>query len=749
MPLMLLSNTLLAIQPAGDRTGSASGPQVTLAGQVELARLLDLAAQRLGLNVQYDAAALKGSVTLRLGAGVTDEELWLLVNRVLASQGFTTVRLPGDRAYAVVRLADAPGLARLQDGGEAPAGPAAGFQTLVVRAQHRSPKELLEAVRPLMSKSGASAAELPGTGMLVLADLSPRLEEVQRLLAALDVPSASPVVEEIPARNLPAATLVALAAQVAAKRELVSGQKLAGEIIPLPGGSSVLLVAPGHAAQTWRDLLSRLDQREPARTVTYTPRAYAPAEVAQLIESVLAPAPGSQADRADDRWRLVVDELTGSLIITATEAQHGEIRALLERIDVAAPEARRPMRSFVIRNRSVLEMLALLREMLGAGVLDIAAADEPGGGAGAEPGAPALSATDIGRTDRQFDPRGGPPVSVTSQPRPRSSSPLLQGLGRRGSQRVVDPNADVVLTADEATSTIIAVGDARTLAQIERLIRQLDVRQPQVMLEVLMVSLSESQSLALGVELQQELDLGGDTRGTLASLFGLAQRGADGIPGVGSGAGFTGLVLNPGDFSVVVRALQTINDGRSMSLPRMLVGNNQQASFSSVLQQPFATINTGTATTTTSFGGTLDAGTIASVRPQIAAGDHLILDYSVQLSSFVGASAAEGLPPPKQTNSVASSVTIPDGHTVVVGGLELLADADAESRVPGIGGIPVIGELFKNRTKNHSRDRFFVFIRANVMRHGGFEDLKYLSSKDRAAAGVGDGWPEVEPRMIR
>ncbi len=737
---------VLGAQPLGERPLAQQGEpaQVSLAGRIELARLVDLAAQRLRLNIQYDAGALRGEAVLRLGAGVSDDELWQVVNRILVSHGFTTVRLPGENAYGVVRVADAPAVARLQDG-PPPSGPPAGFQTLVVRAQHRSAKELLEAVRPLMSKTGASAVELPGTGMLILADLSTRLEEIQRLLAVVDAPSAAPVVEEVPARNLPAATLVALAGQVVAKREAVSGQKLPGEIIPLPGGASVLLVAPGHAAATWRELLAQLDQREPVTTVTYTPRAFAPGEVADLIESILAPGPGAAAAGADSRWRLVVDDLTGSLIITATAAQHEEIRALLERVDVSAPEARRPMRSFVIRNRSVLEMLSLLREMLGAGVLEIAAEEGDEAGTSA---APVLTAPDIGRTDRPIDPRGGPPVSVTSQPRP-TTAPLVRGLGRRGSTRVVTPDAGVVLTADEATSTIIAVGDARALAQIERLIRQLDVRQPQVMLEVLMVSLSESQSLALGVELQQELDLGGDTRATLASLFGLAQRGADGIPGVGSGAGFTGLVLNPGDFSVVLRALETLNDGRSMSMPRMLVGNNEQANFSSVLQQPFATVNTGTATTTTSFGGTLDAGTIATVRPQIAAGDHLILEYSVQLSSFVGASAGEGLPPPKQTNSVSSRVTIPDGHTVVVGGLELLTDAEAESRVPGIGGIPLVGELFKNRSKNHSRDRFFVFIRANVMRHNGFEDLKYLSATDRAAAGVGDGWPQVEPRMIR
>lgn len=717
---------------------------IALAGQVELARLVDLAAQRLGLAIQYDANALKGAVTLRLGAGVPDSELWPLLNRVLASQGFTTVRLPGDRAYSVVRLADAPALARVQDG-PGPDGPPAGFQTLVIRAQHRPAKELADAFRPLLSKTGASVTELPGTGLVVVADLAPRLEEALRIVASLDVPSAAPVVEELPLRHLSATALVALATQVAGKRELVSGQKLPGELVPLPGGKSVLLVAPGHAAAAWRELIGQLDQREPVTTATYTPRAFAPREVAALIENVLRPADGAAAAGADERWRLVIDELTGSLIITATAAQHEEIRALLQRVDVAAPEARRPMRSFVIRNRSLPELLGVLQSMLGAGVLDQPVGDPLSG----EPLAPDLTAPDIGRTERPVDPRGGPPVSVASQPRP-PSSPLLRDLGRGGRELPrVEVDSELILTADEATSTIIAIGDSRRLAQLEALIRQLDVRQPQVMLEVLMVSLSEAQSLALGIELQQELNLSGDTRATLASLFGLAQRSADGIPGLGTGAGFTGLVLNPGDFSVVLRALETLNQGRALSIPRVLVGNNQQGTFSSVLQQPFATVNTGTATSTTSFGGTLDAGTIASVRPQIAAGDHLILEYSVQLSSFVGTSSVEGLPPPKQTNSVASSVTIPDGHTVVVGGLELLTEADAESRVPLIGGIPILGELFKNRTKNHSRDRFFVFIRANIIRHDGFEDLKYLSIQDRAAARVEDGWPEVRPRMIR
>ena len=69
-----------ARQTLPDANPAQPGP-VSLAEQLELARLVDVAAQRLRLNIEYDPAVLKGSVTLRLGSGVTDAELWDLTNR--------------------------------------------------------------------------------------------------------------------------------------------------------------------------------------------------------------------------------------------------------------------------------------------------------------------------------------------------------------------------------------------------------------------------------------------------------------------------------------------------------------------------------------------------------------------------------------------------------------------------------------------------------------------------------------------
>ncbi len=92
---------------------------------------------------------------------------------------------------------------------------------------------------------------------------------------------------------------------------------------------------------------------------------------------------------------------------------------------------------------------------------------------------------------------------------------------------------------------------------------------------------------------------------------------------------------------------------------------------------------------------------------------------------------------------------IPDGFTVIVGGFELKTESEDETRVPLLGEVPLVGELFKSRTKTNDRTRFYAFIRANVMRGSAFEELKYVSSKDSAASKIDDGWPEVEPLLVK
>jgi general secretion pathway protein D len=308
---------------------------------------------------------------------------------------------------------------------------------------------------------------------------------------------------------------------------------------------------------------------------------------------------------------------------------------------------------------------------------------------------------------------------------------------------------ELSLSKDAGTNRILAVGPPRLLDELGRLIEDLDVQHPQVLVEAMIVTLTDSQMRALSVELQK---VGTDdgTLWRLASLFGAGSPdpAASALPLAG-GTGALGVVLDPGSFSGVLRALETVNHGRTRNMPKVLVDNNQTAHLDSVLQQPYATSNTSTNLATISFGGTLDAGTSVEVTPQITDGDQLLVEYQVSLSTFVGDSADPTLPPPRQETKLASQATVPDGYTVVVGGIDVETETDAESRVPLLGSIPLLGNLFKSQSKTRTKSKFYVCLRCSVLRSATLEELRYMSAPALAVAGVGDDLPVVEPRVIR
>lgn len=737
--LLWMGANILALCSAA--AAQPAGAVIDLSGQVDLPRLVDLSSQRLKLNVEYDAAALKaaGQVTLRLGTGLSDEQLWGLTNRVLISRGFATIRVPGKSAYAVVKLADVAGLTGLGGAAIEAGDPAPSYRTAVVQARHRSAKELSDVVSKIISKPGGSVVPLKESGeagLLLISDVSSRLDQALALLERVDVPLTRNAVEEVPVHNFTAQQVAALVAQINAKREQVSGEKIAGEVLPASDGSSVFLVCDAANSEYWKGLIAQLDRREGTETVIYTPRTFPAKDVGKLLEQSIRPAV------PDDRWRMAIDDLTGSLIITTTPTQHQQVRAQIERLDAIPGSTRRPVKSFVIRNRPVREIQSTLEQLAQSGVL------------GADPSPAALTAaSNTSSTSTSVWPPTPPAAASTAPTTPGSAAtppssapkPPLSSTALGSSSA---PRPDLSLSSDEGTNTLIVMGEPRLLAQVETLLQALDVRQPQVMLEVLILSLTESQTLDLGLELERIS--GGETRTRIASLFGLSTRDAAGNVNAGNGLGLTGVVLSPGDFSVVFRALQTLNKGRSLSMPRVLVTNNQQATLDSVLEQPYASTNASNTVTTTSFGGSKPAGTQITLKPQIqGSAGNLLLDYSVSLSAFVGAAANSSVPPPRQENKLQSVASLPDGHTVVVGGIELIADGKATSQVPGLGSIPIFGEAFKNRSNTASRSRFYVFIRANILGARGYEDLKFLSEIATTDAGVDDGWPVVEPRVMR
>jgi type II secretory pathway component GspD/PulD (secretin) len=684
-----------------------------LRGEVSLQALVDISAERLGQSIEYDQATLRGSITLRLGQPLDDTELWNLTNRLLAARGYTTIRRPGEQTIGIVPLAEAAGLAEVEELDLSSLGPdgtvehdiSPGYRVVVVELEYAATEQTLTVLDTFRSPKGGSVQQVGSTNRIVLADLTPRVDQMLQVVGRLDQPDAMVTVERVALASVSAATITTQITQLLAKRQLAGAGRLPGEVLSGSSDRELMIIAPAGTIDSWKSLIHTLDRAELDETRTYRPRFFSLDEVRLLIDDTLA-ASRTRQDSAND-WRIVENKLTGSLVITATPSQHAQIDALLTELAEAPPESRQPLRTYVINNRDVADIQRLVEDLLSGGM-------------------------------------------IYASENPLSTDSAALG-GEPSLNRQSGDDRDLRLTIDEGTNTLLAAGEPRLLDQIAELITQLDVRRPQVMIEVLLVSLTEGETLDLGVELQSLVSDSGTLVG-LGSLFGLSDLELfDGTADVGAlpRLGGTAVILNPGEFSAVVRALETVNAGRSLSMPKVLVNDNESASIDSIVQEPFTSTNASDTVATTSFGGFESAGTSVSVTPQIAEGDHLSLQYTITLSSFTGESSDASTPPPRQQNSINSVATIPDGHTIAVGGIEIRNQGEAESQVPLLGELPLVGELFKNRSKSGSTSKFYAFIRSDIMRHDSFADLKHLSEPLRAEMEIDGDFPVLLPRVIR
>lgn len=319
------------------------------------------------------------------------------------------------------------------------------------------------------------------------------------------------------------------------------------------------------------------------------------------------------------------------------------------------------------------------------------------------------------------------------QPAPQNSTAGLSGEGSVGE---ID-GEEVFVTADEPNNQIVVKAPLKLQPQIRRLIEKLDLRRPQVYIEAMIVSVSDSENFRLAVEAQGII--GQWAFNTNFGLGSLTTSSGGDNPTTSGGitsrknvatdlAGLTTAIVRSKDVPLVVTALQNNTDARIVAKPQLLVDDNVEAEVQSRDQQPTTESNQNTSTTTTSFSGYEDAGPRLRVTPQISEGGYMKLEYEIEISSFQGDPQSPGVPPAKQTNTISSeSVTVPSDMTIVVGGLTQQSNNDIVIKVPLLGDIPLVGHLFRDTRKNERNITFFVFITPKIMRDPSFDDLRLLS----------------------
>ena len=277
---------------------------------------------------------------------------------------------------------------------------------------------------------------------------------------------------------------------------------------------------------------------------------------------------------------------------------------------------------------------------------------------------------------------------------------------------------------DPATNTLI-VNDVKSVIQkFNALIEELDVPARQVMVEARIVEASDTLSRELGVK------FGGVRAGSTswANNWGLAtERNSRGVRNGSGGVSFEPNINVPVASAIgsiaVVKSFSSVSlglelsaseaEGRSktISTPRVLTQDRQEAEIKQGYQVPYTTRDSD-GSTTTSFK---DAVMSLKVLPRITPDNKIIMDVTINKDTPDNTYQSSEGEPSIRTQSVKTQAMIEDGGTLVVGGVYQEVIQNNVKKVPMLGDLPVLGNLFKTRSRNNSRNELLFFITPRIM----------------------------------
>ncbi len=287
----------------------------------------------------------------------------------------------------------------------------------------------------------------------------------------------------------------------------------------------------------------------------------------------------------------------------------------------------------------------------------------------------------------------------------------------------VAPSSAVAIQASVETNSVIVRGTAAQVQEVGQLIKALDVRRPQVMIEAAIVEVSGDVAERLGVQLGfGNAAPPGGIAATSFSNGGVSLQGVLAALGATSSVALsTGLTVGSSgnDFGVLVQALAQSSRARLLSTPSVTTLDNEPATIVVGQNVPFRTGSFATDGNTATPFTTIerrDVGITMNVVPRITAGNVVQLVIEQEVSSLVGANVEGAADLVTNRRVINTTVLADDRGTVVLGGLITDDQQLQNSQVPGLGDVPVLGNLFKSRNAQKTTRTLFVFLRPTILR---------------------------------
>ncbi len=741
-----LFGLLTVVRVSADNTETEQNTiTLNLGDEIELKTLIDYVSLRLKINILYDEQIARKKITIKAPRKVTNESLRGLLESALKMKGLALVDAEEPGWKKVVAVSDLVPIAKPQ--GDEAAKPTQAV-TRIFTLAHVNPKAADQIVKPFLSDKAANTLVVANSPILIVTDYASNMQRLADLIQLADRPGPKIEMRFIAARHVPASQLAQETSQ------LITSRKRLAAPVPGSGGggasgstgadkvdlthnertNQVIVLGTARAIEEAAAIIESLDVALDLETKIYQFTAASPERIDRITKELI----GEQD--AKRLYRSVVDREAHMLIVTTTPGIHAKVAKLRQDLDVPLAETQSPVRFYKLMHSKAADVLATIQRIEGGQRL--ADIDVTGiGGQG-------LPNTVVNQ--RNYD-QYTPPANLRPDPaiEERGSVKATTSEDLRPVTETLQTERARV-TADTNTNSIIVVADPETQRVYQRLIEMLDRRRPQVLLECVIVSLDTSGGYSLGVEVLRQGDVDDKGRYLVFSNFGLSEVDADaGSLTLTPGIGFNGSIISADIADIVIKALKSSGRTKVLSAPRLLINDNATGTLEAVNEAPVGDrTENNSGSNTFGFQGFVEAGTTVTLTPHIAEGDHLQLEYAISINSF-GEGGGDGLAPPRSTNALQSEVTIPDGHTIIVGGLNRVDSTETIRRIPILGELPVIEYLFSDRSTTDSESSLFVFIRPIILRDDRFRDLKYLSSQDLERAELPADYPASDPIAMR
>ncbi len=538
------------------------------------------------------------------------------------------------------------------------------------------------------------------------------------------------VTQVIPVNNVNAQQLVNVL------RPMVSATS--GQMLAVQGTNTIILHDSASNVKRLKDIIARTDKANDEE-IEVIPLQHASAtEVVRILDSITNTQGGQQQVNQSQAPKFVADERMNTILLSATDKTRVRLRALIASLDRQQNSVGNTKTIFLkyAKAEEVKEVLSGIGEYKQKE--ESGAAGQPAGGA-------------------------------------RSQKSLYS------------------IQSHEETNALVMTAPPDMMREFESVVRSLDIRRKQVHVEAIIVEISDRKARELGIQWlfspsgngtqpagiinfgsigqiaagvqagrdYTEETVTRDTDGFVTGSVSTTVRGDGGVAlgqvlsGLsGAGIGLARTSTSGLSWGAFINALEGVTDSNTLARPSITTLDNTEAEFSAGQEIPIITGSTLGNNNANPFQNVerKDIGVSLKIKPQINEGNHVRLDIEQEVSSLAGATQVDVV---TNKRKVKTSVLVPDGGMVVLGGLIDDTINESEQKVPLLGDIPLVGNLFKSRGTTKEKRNLMVFIHPRVLKDDAelrqVSSAKYSYMRAQQLEQLADGinlMPGVDPHVM-